>query len=200
MIFQQNTTEFFENAQLLWHIPPQSLENRYPQFKTKATVKIPDSVVHDKTMTEALYAHVFMQKAGRLFPYPNTTDPLMVYQRSELVWWVDPQLGREWTERFTTGIPHKLMVATAVPWATTLENNRFRESGLPPRIDYQDFFRFFPLPAKSTFLPMLAINQYTKNPRDFMPTTIMHSNETDSVARDLSVDIEMEVRGISELM
>ncbi|KAJ2704584.1 hypothetical protein FB645_003150 [Coemansia sp. IMI 203386] len=197
---KENKTRFFENAELLWHIPSQSLENRYPKFKKKITVNVPDTVLDDKAMSTSLYAHVFMQKAGQLSPYPNTTDPYLVYLKSELVWWVDPQVEREWTEEYSTGIPYKLMAATTLPWATVLENNRYRKTGLPSRINDQLYFRFSPLPAKGTYLPLLAINQYTKNPREFMPVAVMRSNETDSVSVNLSVDIQMEFQGISELM
>ncbi|KAI8318886.1 hypothetical protein GQ54DRAFT_299775 [Martensiomyces pterosporus] len=74
-----NATAFFESAQLLWHVQPQSLEEKYPKHRTKVNVKIPESMFDEAdTRFRQLYAHVFIQRSDQFTPHPNISDPHLV--------------------------------------------------------------------------------------------------------------------------
>ncbi|KAJ1814490.1 ethionine resistance protein, partial [Coemansia sp. RSA 2675] len=82
-----NHESFFKTAQLLWHIEPQQLANRYPVFRSKVNVRIPSQLRFNPNPGQGLYAHIFVQQTGRFNPHPDFTDPYLVSSQIPLVRW-----------------------------------------------------------------------------------------------------------------
>ncbi|KAJ1943421.1 hypothetical protein GGF37_002657 [Kickxella alabastrina] len=203
--YYENTTDFFETAQMLWHIEPQSLENKYPLLQHSAKVKIPASVYLDTEHDSTLYLHLFMQTAGQFTPHPNTTDSQMVTAIAAIAWWQNPNTTRELVLDTSMEPQFDLIAATNVPWAIVLEDHAYKYSELPRHILYHQFLhiewgrQFF-----TTYRPPLLLNQYTRNPADFIPVSILRSNKTaatadnDDAPSELAVEMELELQGIRQ--
>ncbi|KAJ1724705.1 hypothetical protein LPJ53_001066 [Coemansia erecta] len=197
--YVRNHTEFFDNAQLLWHIPAQSISNRYPLFRHSAAVEIPEQILNDKNYNTTLYVHAFIQSAGQAAPHPNISDSQLIHFQTELVWWANPRHYRE-PPSILSKPPQELLSATALPWSIVLEDHRYNKQHLPMHLMYQLFGSYRPLFRRdSTYLPSLFVNQYTCNPIDFMPTVLLTSNDTDKHIKGLTANVDFEIQGIRQI-
>ncbi|KAJ1725532.1 Cleft lip and palate transmembrane protein 1 like protein [Coemansia erecta] len=80
--FVYEPEKFLNTSELVWHVPPQSLGQRYPKFSESLTINLPESVrSHNGTR---LYAFLLIQKAGFFTPNPDFNDKYAVVARAEL--------------------------------------------------------------------------------------------------------------------
>ncbi|KAJ1827482.1 hypothetical protein LPJ56_001640 [Coemansia sp. RSA 2599] len=192
----QNETDFFEGAQLLWHIPLLSLADKYPQLKHKTTMKIPRKVIRNKRFKKRLYAHVFVQRVGKFTPHPDITDPDLFVLRYSIAWWQNPQETRGWKSNFSDDAPLELMTATALPLSIVLENQEYRKEKMPLHLYDATFNTPWFTRMDNTYAPSISINQYTRSPIHFMPKVAMRSDKRAGGPHDLDVDLELELEGI----
>ncbi|KAJ1723439.1 hypothetical protein LPJ61_005824, partial [Coemansia biformis] len=78
------SADFFDTAQLLWHVKPVSIGERYPLHRTTAKVTLPREFMASHNSSLGMYAHLFVQRAGQFSPHPNTSDPLLAYSWAQL--------------------------------------------------------------------------------------------------------------------
>ncbi|KAJ1828122.1 hypothetical protein LPJ56_001288, partial [Coemansia sp. RSA 2599] len=192
----QNETDFFESAQLLWHIPSLSLADKYPQLKHKTTMKIPKKVIRNKRFKNSLYAHIFIQRVGKFTPHPDIADPELVNLRTGIAWWQNPQETRGWKGYYSDDTPLELMTATTLPLSIVLENQEYRKEKMPQHLYDSTFNIPWHKLKDNAYIPSVSINQYTRNPIDFMPKVVMRSNERAGGPHELDVDLELELEGI----
>ncbi|KAJ2693691.1 hypothetical protein H4R19_005987, partial [Coemansia spiralis] len=131
------TTDFFDTAQLLWHIPPTPLSNRFPLHRTTATVVLPRAFSVAYSMGLEMHIHMFVQRAGQLSPHPNITDPHLAY--STFVLAIQNRLTTINTDpdaAADSSIPTDTFVLQAfrrIPWAITLDDYPYRQGHLEPQ-------------------------------------------------------------------
>ncbi|KAJ1770748.1 hypothetical protein EV179_003601 [Coemansia sp. RSA 487] len=87
-----NGTQFFEKAKLVWRSGQQSIENKFPHFRGKATVQLPKWLSPNTEFVHCgIYAHIFVQEASDVESQnPNLDDPLLIHSMQPVVWW-EPQ-------------------------------------------------------------------------------------------------------------
>ncbi|KAJ2088590.1 hypothetical protein IW140_003933 [Coemansia sp. RSA 1813] len=133
-----NETQFFEKAELVWRSGQQSIENKFPHFRGKATVQLPKSLSLDTDSAQHdLYAHIFVQEASDVESQnPNLDDPLLIHSMQPVVWW-KPQKNNTFQPSSSHGYPyppgdqksnadHQLVSARSVSWGMTMEPNAVR--------------------------------------------------------------------------
>ncbi|KAJ2061198.1 hypothetical protein GGI17_003233 [Coemansia sp. S146] len=101
------SSSFFETAQLLWHIHPQSIENRYPLLRHKAVVNISSLLWPSSDLDQRLYAYMFIQEVGQFGPHPNLSDPELIPE---------------------------LQYVSGASWAIVLENHAYPCHGTPNHV------------------------------------------------------------------
>ncbi|KAJ2519892.1 hypothetical protein H4217_002395 [Coemansia sp. RSA 1939] len=130
-----NADKFFETAQELWHLEPHTLENRYPSYKTSVKVSVAAKSLEKRT--DALYAHIFVQRRGQFAPHPNVSDPFAVHKYAELAKWrpIHPEPVRTAFPfiKFESdvAVDYELVATAGVSWAMVLENHAFTKKELP---------------------------------------------------------------------
>ncbi|KAJ2704589.1 hypothetical protein FB645_003155 [Coemansia sp. IMI 203386] len=192
----ENEEDFFKSAQLLWHIPSLSLADKYPRLAHRATVKIPETVLHHNAFERAVHAHVFIQRAGKFTPDPDITDPDLVCINPTIVWWHNPQLNRGWKGGYSDDIPLDLVVATALPISIVLEDQGYTTKNLPSHLRHEIFEIPWYKPRDGTYRPSIDTNQHTRSPVHYMPKVVMRSDERADGPRELTVEIDLELEGI----
>ncbi|KAJ2368769.1 hypothetical protein IW150_005321, partial [Coemansia sp. RSA 2607] len=137
--------------------------------------------------------------AGQAAPYPNVSDSQLIHFQTELVWWANPRHYREPPSMFSKP-PQELLSATTLPWAMVLEDRRFSGQHLPMHLTYNVFDSHIPwFKRDPTYLPLFRVNQYIRNPIDFMPTVLLTSDKADKRAKTLTVNVDFEIQGIRHL-
>ncbi|KAJ2558681.1 hypothetical protein EV175_000674 [Coemansia sp. RSA 1933] len=178
---KNNAAQFFASAQELWHIEPHKMADRYPSFRTQVKVEVP---------TDALYAHIFVQRKDQFAPHPNVTDPLMVHASAELAHWqpivptpIDSAMPFIKFESSRV-LGQELVAATGVSWAIVLENHTFTKKELPFGIVLPGVEG----PRKpTTYNPPLLQNMFTRND---WPTRKLSSQSP------RTMDVALELQGI----
>ncbi|KAJ2826712.1 hypothetical protein IWW50_002235 [Coemansia erecta] len=131
MFVPHNSTEFFESAQLLWHIEPQSLRSKYPRLATRARVDVPQKLRSGGPYGPMLFAHIFLQRAGQFAPHPNMSDPHLVHSATSLAHWqaelADPDDMLDLLSgKGDDGAGSSLDAFGSIPWAIMLENHAIK--------------------------------------------------------------------------
>ncbi|KAJ2013702.1 hypothetical protein H4S04_000206 [Coemansia sp. S16] len=192
-----NGSSFFETAQLLWHIPPQSVENRYPLLRHKAVVNVPSRLLSGSDLDQRLFAYVFIQEAGQFGPHPNMSDPRLVSSRIPIARWKgacpsnssDEDISATCREERTP----ELQYVSGASWAIVLENNAYPWGDLPdhiPRI-------LTPLPA-GLYNPPLSRNDFTKSRPEIKSLATLKDKGLATDEYPLTVDVELELAGIKQ--
>ncbi|KAJ2088161.1 hypothetical protein IW138_004423 [Coemansia sp. RSA 986] len=192
LVNKNNAEQFFKTAQELWHIEPHTLDDRYPTYKTRVKVDVPQDALEKQT--NALYAHIFIQKKGGFAPYPNVTDPFMVHAYTKLVKWkpihptpIDSAISFIKFES-NIAVDYELVATKGVSWAMVLENHAFTKKELPFGIIIPNS------PSKNkegktayTYNPPLLSNMFTKNrwPENKL-----------SLQTARTIDVALELQGI----
>ncbi|KAJ1811379.1 hypothetical protein LPJ75_004117, partial [Coemansia sp. RSA 2598] len=192
----QNETDFFESAQLLWHIPSLSLADKYPRLKHKTALKIPEEVISNRNTSNSLYAYIFIQRADKFTPHPDLNDLDLVSLSFCIAWWQNPQVTRGWKGDYSNDAPLELMTATTLPLSIVLENQEYHKEQMPLHLYDATFNMPWYEHKDNAYKPWISINQYTKSPIDFMPKVVMRSDERAGSPHELDVDLELELEGI----
>ncbi|KAJ2773209.1 hypothetical protein IWQ56_001075 [Coemansia nantahalensis] len=199
------SADFFETSQLLWHIPPTSLSNRFPLHRRTATAVLPRafSIAYNRSLE--MHIHIFVQRAGQFSPHPNITDPHLAYSSYILA-----TQNRLQTINTSPGmtkdslVPDDTFMIRAFPriaWAIMLDDYPFRLSHLsaprtrgvmPGRNNSNDSDDDTPC----VYNPHIHINIFTDNVPEPSPLVVRRDYRNLAQARKRKVSVEMELRGI----
>ncbi|KAJ2386182.1 hypothetical protein GGI23_006552, partial [Coemansia sp. RSA 2559] len=123
-------------AELVWRSGHQSIDDKFPHFRGKATVSLPKSLsVITDSVHRGLYAHMFIQEASNVpSQNPDLEDPLLIHSVQPIVWWEPQEIDD--TFRFISGHGHphpssnrksnadyQLVAAQSASWGMSLESN-----------------------------------------------------------------------------
>ncbi|KAJ2880079.1 hypothetical protein H4R27_004941 [Coemansia aciculifera] len=191
------SSSFFETAQLLWHIQPQSVENRYPLLRHKAVINVPSLLLSGSDLNQRLYAYMFIQEAGQFGPHPNLSDPRLVSSRIPIVQWKGgcPSNSSDIIISATCieeRIP-ELQYVPGASWAIVLENHAYSSYNMPNHIPRTST----PLLA-GFYNPPLLRNEFTKSrPKPQLLATLKDKG----LAADVyppTIDVELELAGVRQ--
>ncbi|KAJ2011913.1 hypothetical protein GGI14_005995, partial [Coemansia sp. S680] len=192
-----NGSSFFETAQLLWHIPPQSVENRYPLLRHKAVVNVPSRLLSGSDLDQSLYAYIFIQEAGLFGPHPNMSNPRLVSSRIPIARWKGacPSNSSYEDTSATCGevrVP-ELQYVPGASWAVVIENHAYPWDDMPnhiPRI-------LTPLPA-GFYNPPLSRNDFTKSRPEIKSLATLNDKGLTTDLHPTTIDVELELAGIRQ--
>ncbi|KAJ2138592.1 hypothetical protein IW136_003078 [Coemansia sp. RSA 678] len=185
-----NATAFFESAQLLWHIEPQTLRNKYPKLTKQAHVDIPQQL-RTANHNSMLFVHMFIQEAGQFTPYPNMSDPYMVRSTTSLVQWNAPIdssgdiLGLLEDSADTAG--HQLVAVKSLPWAIMLENHAIKPVYASSPFSTNAFWSRLANKMAATYNPPLFINSVSKS----RTKQVQLAEDGDLIPHTFSVNLEL---------
>ncbi|KAJ2253529.1 hypothetical protein GGI13_002648 [Coemansia sp. RSA 455] len=191
------SSSFFETAQLLWHIPPQSVENRYPLLRHKAVVNVPNLLLSGSDLDQSLYAYMFIQEAGQFRPHPDMSDPRLVSSRIPIARWKGtcPSNSSDEDTSATCSevrVP-ELQYVSGASWAIVLENHAYPWGDMPKHI-----------PRASTPLlgifynPPLLRNDLTKRRPESKPLATLNDKGLAADEYPTTIDVEFELAGIKQ--
>ncbi|KAJ2017649.1 hypothetical protein IW146_002620 [Coemansia sp. RSA 922] len=191
------SSSFFDTAQLLWHIQPQSVENRYPLLRHKAVVNVPSLHWSDPDLNQPLYAYIFIQEAGQFGPHPNMSDPRLVSSRIPIVQWEDvcPSKSSDIviSAACSEGRIPELKYEPGASWAIVLENHAYTWGNTPahiPRASTPLLGRFYN--------PPLLRNDFTKSKPKSKPLTKLNDKGLATDEYPTTIDVEFELSGIRQ--
>ncbi|KAJ2810254.1 metalloprotease, partial [Coemansia furcata] len=194
-----NNASFFETAQLLWHIEPQQLTSRYPVFRSKVNVHIPSQLRSSPNSGHGLYAHMFVQKAGRFNPHPDITDPYLVSSRIPLVHWsnsasklMDTESPVEPTES-PVEPTEELLGVNSASWAIVLENHSYSWFAIPPYLQVTHGYS-----NTGTYNPALLPNTFTKGQPDEKPLVALKGKQLTADVYQSTIEVKLELSGIRQ--
>ncbi|KAI8321514.1 hypothetical protein GQ54DRAFT_297935 [Martensiomyces pterosporus] len=210
-----NTTAFFESAQLLWHVEPQSLGKKYPKYSTKVSVKIPESMLNEtEWKTSSIYAHVFIQRSNQFTPHPNVTDPYLVYTSTDLVstavsptHYTQPHSMLNGTSYTPKKYNRIIMCRSPLAWDLVLEDHTYTSKALPKILRRLVSDNPDEESKTGTYNPPLiyrrAKGRWTINtvPVEIIPRPANSNGQSSSsanTARLTSLDVELNIQGISQ--
>ncbi|KAJ2063965.1 hypothetical protein GGI17_001320 [Coemansia sp. S146] len=181
---------FFKTAQLLWHIEPQQLANRYPVFRNKVNVHIPSQLRSSPSADRVLYAYMFVQKAGQFNPHPDFTDPYLVSKRVLLARWSNSTSKYADT---TPPVAPKLLGVSSASWAIVLENYSYTQHNFPSYLKavhgHSNTLAYSP--------PLLA-NTFTKGRPEEKPLVALKDTQLVADVYQQTIDVELELSGIRQ--
>ncbi|KAJ2708090.1 hypothetical protein FB645_000199 [Coemansia sp. IMI 203386] len=211
--------KFLSTSNLVWHIPPQSLANRYPKFSESLRIPIPESV--RTTNGTGLYAFLFIQKAGSFTPDPDFGDKYAVLARAPLVSIRQREVdrkrlllgknrdndegsskdsstkdGRVDDQEEQPWVPH---AKTRLQWEVVLENNTFYDWRLP--LDLAPFVRVHKDVSSQhhPYVPLAWENPIAVYAKHWVPltnqTTVSQSTPLDAEFIDIDVSLSGVVIG-----
>ncbi|KAJ2072110.1 hypothetical protein GGH13_002910 [Coemansia sp. S155-1] len=191
-----NDASFFETAQLLWHIEPQQLTNRYPNFRRKVNVQIPSQLRSSPTADYALYAYMFIQQAGRFTPHPDFTDPYLVSRALPLVRWSNNISKR--VDTMPPAAPSeeqapKLLGVSSASWAIVLENHSYTRRNIPSYLKVTHGYS-----NTGVYSPPLLANMFTKGQPEEKPLTALKDKQPVADVYQQTIDVELELSGIKQ--
>ncbi|KAJ2031598.1 hypothetical protein IWW57_000637 [Coemansia sp. S610] len=189
-----NHESFFETAQLLWHIEPQQLANRYPVFRSKVNVRIPSQLRSNPNPGQGLYAHIFVQQTGRFNPHPDFTDPYLVSSQIPLVRW--SQRTSKSLDTSSSGIPSedltpKLLGVDSVSWAIILENHVYTQLTIPSNLQTTRGYS-----NTGTYNPLLLPNTFTNSRPKEKPLVALRDSQLVADVYQQTIDVDIELSGI----
>ncbi|KAJ2060382.1 hypothetical protein GGI17_003755 [Coemansia sp. S146] len=187
---------FFETAQLLWHIGPQRLANRYPVFRSKVNVHIPSQLRSNPSADRVLYAYIFVQKAGRFNPHPNFTDPYLVSWALPLVRWSNSTSTlADTTSSVVPSEEHapKLLGVSSASWAIVLENHSYTWRDIPSYLQVTHGYS-----STGVYNPALLANTFTKGLPEEKPLVALKDTQLVSDVYQQTIDVELELSGIRQ--
>ncbi|KAJ2098639.1 hypothetical protein GGI16_004223 [Coemansia sp. S142-1] len=191
-----NDASFFETAQLLWHIEPQQLTNRYPSFRRKVNVHIPSQLRSSPSADHALYAYMFVQKAGRFTPHPDFTDPYLVSKKLLLVRWSNSTSTL--VDTMSSAAPReesapKLLGVSSAAWAIVLENHSYTWRNIPSYLKVAHGYS-----STGIYSPPLLANTFTKGQPEEKPLTALKDKQLVADVYQQTIDVELELSGIRQ--
>ncbi|KAJ2737382.1 hypothetical protein IW152_000106 [Coemansia sp. BCRC 34962] len=191
-----NHESFFETAQLLWHIEPQQLANRYPVFRNKVNVRVPSQLRSSPSPGQGLYAHIFVQVAGRFNPHPDFTDPYLVSSQIPLVRWSDrtPKLlDTASSDTPNEGLTPKLLGVDSASWAIVLENHVYSRLNIPSSLQVTHGYSL-----TGTYNPLLLPNTFTNNQPKEKPLVALKDSQLVADVYQQTIDVDIELSGIRQ--
>ncbi|KAI8320053.1 hypothetical protein GQ54DRAFT_319333 [Martensiomyces pterosporus] len=208
-----NAASFFESAQLLWHVPQQSLEKKYSKHSAKVNFKTPESMFGTMRRERDIYAHVFIQKSDQFTPHPNISDPYLV-QTSMLIFNV--YIDYRYNPR-THSMPNATLYASpfhyfvtywpSLSWDLVLEDHTYTKETLPkvfrpwindsPNEGSKTGTYNPPLIYRSAKGYMSIREVETKNTIDLTGSSGQSSSPANTNGA-LSIDVDFKIQGISQ--
>ncbi|KAJ2862158.1 hypothetical protein GGH94_004455 [Coemansia aciculifera] len=185
-----NNASFFETAQLLWHIEPQQLTNRYPVFRNKVNVHIPSQLRSSPSADHSLYAYMFVQKAGRFNPHPDFTDPYLVSKRVLLAHWSNSTSKYADT---TSPVAPKLLGVSSASWAIVLENHSYTRYNIPSYLKAVHGHS-----NTVAYSPPLLANTFTKGRPEEKPLVALKDTQLVADVYQQTIDVDLELSGIRQ--
>ncbi|KAI8318093.1 hypothetical protein GQ54DRAFT_314810, partial [Martensiomyces pterosporus] len=209
-----SAASFFESAQLLWHVQQQALDKKYPKYSTKVSVKIPESMLNEtEWSTSKIYAHVFIQRSDQFTPYPNVSDPYLVYTSTGLV---STAVSYDNNTRahsvlngtsYTPGRKRVITCPSLLAWDIVLEDYTYTNETLP-KVLRQSVSDYPDKESKTgAYNPPLIYRPASKRWAtntvrvDSMPKptdTNGQSSSPANTARIASLDVELKIQGITQ--
>ncbi|KAJ1736249.1 Cleft lip and palate associated transmembrane protein 1 [Coemansia biformis] len=201
---------FFNSSTLVWRLGPQSSSQQRPHFDIRLRVSIPEPM--RTANVTALYAFLFVQKAGLLAPHPDLRDPLIAYARAELVSARPRRIdrkhslvdGRSPADRpradevqgdYSTGpwVPHG---KTRLSWEIVLEDNQFPEWTMP--LDIAPHLRIIrtKAPRGRPYIPLIWENPLAARDKHWTPLTTRTSVSEEVPLELASIEIDASLRGV----
>ncbi|KAI9502073.1 hypothetical protein GGI25_004677 [Coemansia spiralis] len=176
-----NQKKFFETAKEVWATDFTIDDDRYPKFRTKVPVEVPD--------TGKLYAHIFAQRKDQFTPHPNLTDPFLVQSTQGLVW-SKPIYKPMWSSNpVVRYVPEptasELVTRKGVSWAVVLEDHHYTMQEImrqPVRVVLAEKINGT---LRNSYNPLVLKNTVTQN-------------GWPSQRASGSVDVVLEVEGIRQ--
>ncbi|KAJ1992074.1 hypothetical protein GGI25_004339 [Coemansia spiralis] len=195
--------EFFDKAQMVWHIGPQNLENRYPLFRNSFTVNIPSSLYTTKpsrysfTHVKPLFMFIFIQRVGQFTPHPNLKDPYILVGMVPIIEWrPQERITKRNGGAITTRIGDcTLFVQKSVNLALVLETHIFKPSHFPPYLLRANNSRAEEPYNTDLYLPPLHSNTFTNNIAPMQPLEAAENKDGITIYSP-TFNIDMEIRGI----
>ncbi|KAJ2064965.1 hypothetical protein GGI17_000566 [Coemansia sp. S146] len=181
---------FFKTAQLLWHIEPQQLANRYPIFRNKVNVHIPSQLRSSPSADRVLYAYMFVQKAGRFNPHPDFTDPYLVSRALPLVRWSNSASTLADT---TSPVAPKLLGMSSASWAIVLENHTYTRRNIPSYLRVTHGHS-----NTGVYSPPLLPNTFTKGRPEKKPLVALKDKQLVADVYQQTIDVDLELSGIRQ--
>ncbi|KAJ2781924.1 hypothetical protein GGI18_003674, partial [Coemansia linderi] len=183
-------------AQLLWHIEPQQLANRYPVFRSKVNVRIPSQLRSNPNPGQGLYAHIFVQQTGRFNPHPDFTDPYLVSSQIPLVRW--SERTSKSLDTSSSGIPSenltpKLLGVDSVSWAIILENHVYTQLTIPSNLQTTRGYS-----NTGTYNPLLLPNTFTNSRPKEKPLVALRDSQLVADVYQQTIDVDIELSGIRQ--
>ncbi|KAJ1818248.1 hypothetical protein LPJ60_004419 [Coemansia sp. RSA 2675] len=189
-----NYESFFETAQLLWHIEPQQLANRYPVFRSKVNVRIPSQLRSNPNPGQGLYAHIFVQQTGRFNPHPDFTDPYLVSSQIPLVRWsrrTSKSLDTSLSDTPNEDLTPKLLGVDSASWAIVLENHVYSQLTVPFNLQITHGYS-----NTGTYNPLLLPNTFTNSQPKKKPLVALRGSQLVADVYQQTIDVDIELSGI----
>ncbi|KAJ2742402.1 hypothetical protein GGI20_004518 [Coemansia sp. BCRC 34301] len=192
-----NSKSFFETAQLVWHVKPQNIGNRYPVLRHKASVHIPGQLRSSPGTDKGLYAHMFIQQAGRFNPHPDLTDPYLALSAIPLVQWSD-KYPSDSANTEASAAPSeqqelRLFGVSSASWAIVLENHTYSWFDIPSGLS----ITYEPSNA-GTYIPPLLPNTFTKGLPEKKHLVALRNKQLAADVYQQTIDVELELAGIKQ--
>ncbi|KAJ2690351.1 hypothetical protein IWW39_000750, partial [Coemansia spiralis] len=189
-----NHESFFKTAQLLWHIEPQQLANRYPVFRSKVNIRIPSQLRSNPNPGHGLYAHIFVQKAGRFNPHPDFMDPYLVSSQIPLVRWSErasKSLDTSSSDTPSEDLTPKLLGVDSASWAIVLENHVYSQLTVPFNLQITHGHS-----NTGTYNPLLLPNTFTNSQPKKKPLVALRGSQLVADVYQQTIDVDIELSGI----
>ncbi|KAJ2855594.1 hypothetical protein J3B02_002083 [Coemansia erecta] len=202
--------KFLDTSELVWHISPQSLAQRYPKFNQRLKIRLPESV---RTINGTnLFAFLFIQKAGSFTPDPDFKDKYSVLVRAPLVSIRRREIDRKHLLLGTNSnsnrdaenskiadqesgpwVPH---AKSRLQWEVVLEDNTFYDWRMP--LDLAPFMRVHKVVSSQhhPYVPLAWENPIAVYAKHWIPLT-NQSTISESMPLDAEfIDIDVSLTGV----
>ncbi|KAJ1941971.1 hypothetical protein EC988_006618 [Linderina pennispora] len=209
------TDLFFQQATEVWHIEPQTVENKYMSLAKRVTIKVPESL-RVKSASEMyktlimspqsgdLYLHIFAQEAGQFTPDPNISDRHMAY-RSCKIMHIEvanhpfTNLTEMEAQKRSDYARTTLVARQKVVWKLHLEDHEFTPhsflSGLETKYRFADnLLEITKGRANFTYVPPLYSDIYDPQTGDTTYLTEYGDEDRAMPVYQATFDIDLELR------
>ncbi|KAJ1818628.1 Cleft lip and palate associated transmembrane protein 1 [Coemansia sp. RSA 2675] len=200
---------FFNSSERIWHVGPESLSQRRARFDSRLSITLPESVRAENGT--ALYAFLFVQRAGLMNPHPDLADEFVAYARAVLTS-VRPRLverkhallgesseeveDREQNNALLEAGPWVPHGKTRLSWEIVLEDHKFPEWSFP--LDLAPFIRVSKYRGRKErpYIPLLWENPIAARAKHWTPLTNRTQISQDTPLDAKSIDVDVSLSGV----
>ncbi|KAJ2023056.1 hypothetical protein GGI06_001566 [Coemansia sp. S85] len=166
----------------------------YPVFRSKVNVRIPSQLRSNPNPGQGLYAHIFVQKAGRFNPHPNFTDPYLVSSQIPLVRWSErasKSLDTLSSDTPSEDLTPKLLGVDSASWAIVLENHIYSQFAVPFNLQITHGHS-----NTGTYNPLLLPNTFTNSQPKEKPLVALRDSQLVADVYQQTINVDIELSGI----